>query len=266
MNLMSIFKLQITLNTRHNASSVWMTNIINFVRLQDIHFITFYFSRKINSDNSNVENQGKSFNSLSYHDLRNQSQSEKVSAQVQSYLHSNTLPLPTKSGKTQGNHKSVAETNYLFNNVVNGTPRNPYYTDDPRNFVNSSSSYHRHKTANNSTINIVPGSNRTPRSNMKGNSEFYHLKEPSYTTIGMVSTHREESEVSSVAAATVAEWETVGDELSLGEEEYKYQPTSVEDKRLRGVARSVEKLLGEQLLEPVNRGQSKIKQQDIQNW
>lgn len=50
-------------------------------------------------------------------------------------------------------------------------------------------------------------------------------------------------------AATVND--TVGDGLSLGEEDYEYQPTTVTDFRLLGVCSEVEAMLNKQLLHPI---------------
>ncbi len=44
--------------------------------------------------------------------------------------------------------------------------------------------------------------------------------------------------------------DTIGDRLSLGEEDYDYQPTTVQDERLLGLCSHVEQMLNQQLLSP----------------
>ena len=60
----------------------------------------------------------------------------------------------------------------------------------------------------------------------------------------------------SIDSRAVTVNDSVGDRLSLGEEDYEYQPTTVKDHRLLGVCSEVETMLSHQLLQPIvsNRG------------
>ena len=55
---------------------------------------------------------------------------------------------------------------------------------------------------------------------------------------------------SELSLAVTVGAETVGDRLSLGEEDYDFQPTTVQDQRLMGLCSHVEQMLNEQLLNP----------------
>jgi len=45
--------------------------------------------------------------------------------------------------------------------------------------------------------------------------------------------------------------EAVGDELSLGEDDFEYLPTNVQDSKLRRIADDLETLLNRQLMQPL---------------
>ena len=187
---------------------------------------------------------------------------------MEDYLNSSTLPVRKPSH--YNSHKTVAEIHYPLNNTMD---KNNLYTTQTGSYGNHSS--RRQKSPSRSVHDLsdyykVKNDWKIPRSDGKipGSDRkipgSYGLRDPSYSTIAMLSTQRTNSDVTSVAAPTVADLETVGDELSLGEEDYELQPTSVRDRRLRNVARGVERLLNEQLMQPVNRGHKH--QADIHNW